>query len=509
MRISCLLLLVFLPFFLYGQAKPQQQHIDSLLLEVRNKHADSTKINLFNDISFAYVYLNPNVGIEYANKALALAERIGFQEGIATSNAMLAINYNAKAEYVKAIALNEKALTLYDKLKEKKSTASVYGNLSLIHLSQGNHPQALKTAFQALKIYEEFKDDNASAIILENIGHIYYEQKKYSKTQQYYSKALSIYNNSGNQRDIARALGNISRVLQDENKYQKALDYLFKALKINRDLGIRNSIQINLANIGNVYVKLKEYPKAIRYHSEALKISKELGFKNSIAINYGNLGATYLEMEQNAPKAKISSSKEASQKLKLAINYLEKAVDICDEIGFSAPQIEFSQGLTDAYRLSGNYKMAFETLKSSTALRDSIFSQQSKIELSNLETKRDIELKNKDIIIKNKEYEINQLGAANDRMLYLSGILLLCTFIFILIRYFIKRIKSRDNAMANMIQIQSHEIRGPIASILGLSQLFNFNKPDDPSNKELIEGINILASNLDEVVIKVIKNTKE
>ena len=75
--------------------------------------------------------------------------------------------------------------------------------------------------------------------------------------------------------------------------------------------------------------------------------------------------------------------------------------------------------------------------------------------------------------------------------------------------YFIKRIKSRDNAMANMIQIQSHEIRGPIASILGLSQLFNFNKPDDPSNKELIEGINILASNLDEVVIKVIKNTKE
>lgn len=509
MRISCLLLLLFLQFLSYGQAKSQQQHIDSLLVELKNKHTDTAKVNLFQDISFAYANLNPNVGIEYGNKALALSERVAFQEGIATSNAMLAINYNAKAEYGKAIALNEKALTLYDKLKEVKKAAGVYGNLSIIHLTQGNYPQALKTAFYALKIYEEFKDDNASAIILENIGHIYYEQKKYPKTQLYYSKALSIYNNSGNQRNIARGLGNISRVFLDENKYQKALDYLFKALKINRDLGLPNSIQINLANIGNVYVKLKEYSKAIRYHSEALKISEELGFKNSIAINYGNLGATYLEMEQNAPKIETSSSKETTQNLKLAINYLEKAVDICEEIGFSAPQIEFSKGLTDAYRLSGNYKMAFETLKSSTALHDSIYSQQSKIELSNLETKRDIELKNKDIIIKNKELEISQLGAANDRMLYLSGILLLCVFIFILVRYFIKRIKSHDHAMANMIQIQSHEIRGPIASILGLSQLFNFNKPEDPSNKELIEGINILASNLDEVVIKVIKNTKE
>jgi tetratricopeptide (TPR) repeat protein len=509
MRISRLLLLVFLPLLSYGQAKLQQQHIDSLLLEVPNKHADSAKIILFNDISYAYAALNPNVGIEYANKALVLAERVEFPKGIATSNAMLAINYNAKADYGKAIIFNEKALKLYDKLKEEKSAAAVYGNLSLIHLSQGNYPQALKTAFQALKIYEDLKEDKASAIILENIGHIYYEQKIYSKTRLYYSKALSIYNKSGNKSNIARCLGNISRVLLDENEYQKALRYLFKALKINQDLGLPNSIQINLANIGNVYVKLKEYPKAIRYHSEALKISEELGFKNSIAINYGNLGATYLEMEQNASKTNRSASNGTVQNLKLAINYLEKAVGICEEIGFSAPQIEFSQGLTEAYRLSGNYKMAFETLKNSTALRDSIFSQQSKIELSNLETKRDIELKNKDIIIKNKELEVSQLESANERMFYLSGILLLCTFIFILVRYFIKRIKSHDHAMANMIQIQSHEIRGPIASILGLSQLFNFNKPEDPSNKELIEGISILANDLDAVVIKVIKNTKE
>lgn len=508
MRISCLFLLVFLPLLSYAQAKPQQQ-IDSLLLEVQKKRTDTSKVRLFQDISFAYAILNPNVGIEYGNKALALAELVEYQEGIATSNAMLAINYDAKAEYGKAIALNEKALTLYDKLKEKKKTAGVYGNLSIIHLTQGNYTQALKTAFYALKIYEEFKDDKASAIILENIGHIYFEQKKYSKTQFYYSKALSIYNNSGNQRNIARGLGNIGRVFQSENKFQKALDYLFKALKLNRDLGLPNSVQTNLANIGIVYVKLKKYPKAIYYHSEALKISKKLGFKNSIAVNYGNLGGAYLEMEQNASKTHVSSSKETTQNLKLAINYLEKAVSICEEIGFSAPQIEFSQELTDAYRLTGNYKMAFETLKSGTALRDSIFSQQSKIELSNLETKRDIELKNKDIIIKNKELEISQLGVANDRMLYISGILLLCAFIFILVRYFIKRIKSHDHAMANVIQIQSHEIRGPIASILGLSQLYNFNKPNDPSNTELIEGISILAKDLDEVVIKVIKNTKE
>lgn len=489
-----------------GQTK-QQAKIDSLLVELPKKQDDTLKVKLLHAISFAYSNLHPDEGIKYANYALVLAEQLDYPKGIAASNAMLAINYNVKTEYAKAIALNQKALVIYQKLKDKKSVASIYANVSVIYLGLSNYPEALRNSFEALKIYEEFEKDPNTAQILENIGHVYYEQKKYDKTKNYYTKALNIYNESGSQRDIARCMGNMARVFQSEKEYRKALDYLFSALKTNQELGMPNSVQGNMANIGNVYIKLKDYEKAVHYHSEALRISEDLGFKNNIAINNGNLGNTYLRMEMDSPKNIMVAKKPNT--IPLAIHHLENAVAICKEIGFAAPQVEFSENLTEAYALADDYKMAYSTLKSSISLRDSIFSQQSQIELSDLETKRDISLKNKDIIIKNKQLEINKLEDKNDRMLYISGILILFIIIFVIVRYLIKQMKSHDNAMANMIRIQSHEIRGPIASILGLSQLFNFNKPDDPANKELIEGINMLANNLDEVVIKVISDTKD
>lgn len=499
MRISCFLLILFLPLLLSGQGR-QQYYIDSLLTELSNKQNDTAKIKLLEDISYEYSKFNYEEGIKYGNKAVTLSEELNLPKWIASTTSVLAMNYEAKNDFEKAIKLNEKALEIFSKLNRKRNIAAINANLSMIYLNLGNFTKALDASFEALKIYEEYKNNKNIAIVLENIGHVYFGQKNYEKSEEYYSKALKIFESTGNQAHIARCMGNIARVFQANENFEKALGYLFESLKTNEELQLNNSIQINLANIGNIYTKTKNFPKAVKYLKRALKISQELNSKKSIAVNYGNLGNVYLGMAKDNDETKIESN------LTTAIDYLEKAVKMCKEIGLKAPQIDFSQGLSEAYELSQNYKSAYNILKSKTLLEDSIFSNQSKIEISNLETEREITLKNKDIIIKNKELEITKLKATNDRILYLSGILLLFIVIFILIRFFIKRTESHKNEMANMIHIQSHDIRGPIASILGLTQLLNHNEAGDIDNKELIEGIHTLATDLDEVLTKVIKN---
>lgn len=506
MKTGIFLLMIFLSSYLWAQDNKQERYIDSLEIQLTRKQNDTTRIMLLQDIAFAYSNLNPDEAIKYAQKAIVESGHVKDMKWQASSNGMLALSYNAKADYHQAVLYNEKALAIYSKLGHHKSSAAIYSNLSVIHLGQGNYAAALKTSFVALRICEESKAGKNTAIVLENIGHIYYEQKDYGKTEDYYNRALKIYRASGTPDDVARAIGNLARVYQARNEYPKALEYLFDALRTNKKSGLLNSVQTNLANIGNVYTKLGDYDKAIEYHSKALQISQQLGIRSSIAVNYGNLGSTYLEMS----KRHDGSNTEAEQKnyLSLALTDMEKAVHICREIGFSVPLSEFNQGLIEAYELSGNYKKAFEVQRDNTALRDSIFSLQSKVELSNLETKRDLELKNKDIIIKEELLKIKRLKMANQKMMYLSGIFGLCILIFILVRYFMKRARSHRHEMENLIHIHSHTIRGPVASILGLAELLNYNDPNDPANKEMLEGIHTIAVDLDKVIVDTIQNTK-
>ncbi|HMI08748.1 MAG TPA: tetratricopeptide repeat protein [Flavobacterium sp.] len=480
--------------------------MDYLMSELSKRQNDTLKIKTLQDISYSWSELNPDEGIKYAEMAIALSEKLKAKSWQASSNGMLAISYNAKADYKAAILYNKKALSIYQELHNEKSSAAIYANLSLIYLNQSNYPEALKNSFSALKIYEDSKINKNTGIVLENIGHIYFEQKNYSKTEEYYNRALDIYRNVGLQEDIARALGNLARVFQAEDKCPKALVYLYESLETNKKLGVLNSVQNNLANIGNVYMKLGEYTKAIYYHSQALKISKRLGNESSIAINYGNLGSTWLGLANNKAKTVTDTAQLAC--LTLAISNLEQAVKICEKIGFNAPLSEFNQDLVDAYAQRGNYKEAFVLLKKNTALKDSVFSMQSKVELSGLETKRNLELKNKDIIIKGKQLQIKRLQSVNERMLYLSGIFLLCLILFIFARYIVRRIREHRNEMAHILHIQSHKIRGPVASILGLAQLLDYNNPEDPDNKEMLKGIYSIACDLDKVIVEVIGKHK-
>lgn len=506
MKFRLFLFATLVPLSLLAQVANQQTYIDSLVATVPIKKNDTIQIKLLQDIAYAFSNVSPDKSIKYAAQALAIAERIKNEKWIASSNGMLAISHNSKGDFNAATIYNQKALDIYNQLNDKKKAAAIYANLSLIYLSQGNYLLALKNGFDALRIYEESHADKNTAIVLENIGHIYFEQKNYPKTKDYYTRALNIYKKSGKQEDISRANANIARIFQANGNYSKALSYLFKALSHNEKSGLDNSIQNNLANIGNVYMKLNDYAKAIKYHSRALEISRRLGVKSSIAINYGNLGCTYLAQEKARNAAANGNADQPS--LLHAVENLEKAVALCREIGFLAPLAEFNEALVDAYQLSGNYKQAFTVLEHNTALKDSLFSLQSKKELSALDTKRDVELKNKDIIIKKIQLRLNEEKAANERIVYLCGIFLLCALIFGLFTYFRRKARSHRNQMDNIIQIQAHMVRGPVASILGLAQLLDVTNPNDPTNKEMLGGISKIAQDLNDVILDVIRTHK-
>lgn len=66
------------------------------------------------------------------------------------------------------------------------------------------------------------------------------------------------------------------------------------------------------------------------------------------------------------------------------------------------------------------------------------------------------------------------------------------------------RINSQTKALMEIAYIQSHKIRGPVATLLGLSNIFNYDDPYDPLNAEVLTGVRNVTTHLDDIVRDVI-----
>ena len=330
---------------------------------------------------------------------------------------------------------------------------------------------------------------------------------------EYYSNALKIARSAGDQEAAWRCLGNMAIVQDAKGNYQKALDYYQEALAESRKKNRRESMQVNLSNIGITYSHMHEYSKALQCHMQALDISRNMGMKTEIAVNLGNIGETYSFIAADTAKNIPADSlvrKNRAENLGQAVYYLGLATKKCRELNFFGPLIEFDQFLSKAYAMSGNYENAYDIFTRYIKNRDSVFSEQNNLKIRNLGIRREMELKDKEIVIKSEEIEISRLAVKNqqnERLIYISGIIILFLIISFLTREFVKRSQNHKNTMSDIARLQSHDIRAPVARIMGLSKLFNRKSPADPINAELIDHINAAMHELDEAVRKVVGKT--
>jgi len=70
-------------------------------------------------------------------------------------------------------------------------------------------------------------------------------------------------------------------------------------------------------------------------------------------------------------------------------------------------------------------------------------------------------------------------------------------------------IVKQNERLKEIAWVQSHKVRGPVASILGLIGILNEKDPADPVNMQAIEGIKQAALNLDLIIREIDERTKD
>jgi tetratricopeptide (TPR) repeat protein len=334
----CLITLCFFNVVNHNSCFSQQKKIDSLLFLLKNAKHDTDKINFQKKISFEYSYIGANnLAISYADSALKLSQKLSHKNGIATS-------------------------------------LSILGS---IYLTKGDYSNALECYLSALKTDEQSNDSMGIAMRLNRIGMVFQSMGDYSKSREYFQKALSIgeqlndfigvsdrLTNIGNSYAVEAI--NISDSTQKAALFSEALSHYFKSLKLQELMKLNKNKPTTLGNIGNIYMFTEQYNTALEYYQKALNVDEALGNKNGIARHLNNISSLYFRLN----------------KFDEAEKHLLKAIEISKETGTMDYLRKFQETISRIYEKKKQYKLALDYYKNAMEIKDSLFNDEKRKEIT-------------------------------------------------------------------------------------------------------------------------------
>lgn len=446
--------------------------IDSFRVEIKKQNVDSNKVKLLKKISEIYNGTCSDSALAYGFRSLSLAKKIQWERGIAMAHMGLGVSYELRSDF----------------------------------------PNSLDHYLQALRINERIGNKRGVAAGNWGISNIYRSQKQFDRAISYTQKALTYYEETNDKTSISSLLLNLGNTYNLLDKFDSAINIYSRALSIKKELGDIQGTSRILMNIGSIYLKQKDYNHCIAYYNKSLKMLEENGQPYDYSSILGNLGQCYLVIAKDSNAIKADSLISADRKTNLitAAKFLDSALKISKSIGEVNDARITSLDLSETLELLGNYQGALSMYKEHVAYNDSIYSGANMDKITALELQRVRELKDKDIQIAKLRTEVYAICIA----------LLIIVMGYIGYRLYrqirsnrqlaidraghLKRIADQGKILEHITHIQSHDLRGNVATILGLAKLFNFEDASDPFNKDIIHNIDMVATKMDGVIIDVI-----
>ena len=230
-----------------------------------------------------------------------------------------------------------------DGLTNDADTSTVNKLLQLSKEKLGTAPDSsISIALQAVQIADLIDFQKGKALALKNVGLGYYYQGKYLETLDYWTRSLHLFESMKDETGIANLLSNIGAVYNDQGDDVRGLEYGLKSLSISEKLGDKFRILSALNLVANIYNgKIQTKGKALQYLLKALPLCEEIGNAESLGVISGNIGEIYFEQGNDSK----------------AVEYYNKAITALG----NNPDAPFSyNGIGKVYTKQGNFDQALK-----------------------------------------------------------------------------------------------------------------------------------------------------
>jgi len=374
-------------FFIRAQ---EQKRIDSLLTVLETAKEDTVKVKLLNEVGYSYRDIQPDSGLLYCQRAIALARKLSYKEGLSVAYNNSGVNYLRLSKYYDALENYNLALDIDQKLSDEPGVAAVLGNMGNVYRLLSDFPRSLDCYLRALKVYERTGDESKQGIALGNIGLIYEDMGDYKKALDHLEKEQAIHARLGDKYNESRVSILIGGVYGYMEQYQKALEKYRAGLKFGKETGDKYIVALCTGDMGTIYSDLGDYRLAIRSQKEAVALWQELNNTYSLALHLRALGTSYSKADD---KALAENGIKPEARYAEALALINQSIGMAQDIGSLLLEEEAWRALIEVYEGQGKYRDALGAYKRFTAVHDSLLNDEKREEMTRNELQYEFDKK--------------------------------------------------------------------------------------------------------------------
>ena len=399
-------------------------------------------------------------------KLTKIAQSTGDKTALVYSEQFDAEYYWMTADHKKSMGLALKSLADAEKWKIDRSIPETYLIIGNLHKENTNYPMAFNAQEKGL-YWAKMNHDTASIISLLSLRAMFIHTFRHLSpdTASYKDTSINI------QMDALK-------IAEASVKYERQRIALYD-------------------NVSQYYLNKKNYEKAIYFGNKGAETALKLGQRRSLTYSYSWLGQAYY-------------FKGDKQK---GLDYLNKALQLTRDLKAPFREMELYGHIADCYLASSDYKTALKLINRSHDISDSLKILNNEKQIGELQIKYESAKKDK---------EIAEMGRAekmkNKEIAYmLAGSVLFIALIIVLIfqyrilhrsnRQITKSNVQKDRALEGIAYVQAHELRKPLASILGLINVIK--AMDYEVDEECIDKLEQAGHQLDDKICAIIKSTED
>jgi signal transduction histidine kinase/tetratricopeptide (TPR) repeat protein len=504
---------------------------DTLQLSFVKSPANTLQVDRLNRLT-SELYEKDQEGAFQANaRAVALAQADQYLEGLDLAYNHQTVLFMARANYSAALQAALKCRSFALQTNNLRQLALAYNNLGTIYKFKGDYKNAMGYFTQSLRAHEQANDTLGTGITYNYIGDIYTYQKNYQLGLDNYRLALQFAERADSKPHIVQNLVDIGRAHQLMSLPGEAKAYYEKALEMGQGSPTYKTDEAK-AYLAEIYANSGDSKLAVEYMAQALARAQATSNRHNLmllsyqaAVVYAKLGRDYQAVRSAAKTWEMATkagnkllARETSQllaELYLKRNNLDKDRFFQEQFIVYRDSLQAEERSQELAQKEAFFELEQEKRKNELLRKDSEL-KEARLERSLLvvvlallaltclfaatwlfyrqgwrERQNNLHLTQLNHELTESRGEVQQLNnnleqLAQERTQELSRT--------------VDQLTARNQDLQQFSFILSHNIRLPIAQVLGLVQLIQMTGPHSPETMEIIGHMGRAGHNLDEVV---------
>lgn len=270
--------ILFLIVMCAGTAFTQRQKEDSLRKLLAKPAADTHTVIRQWQLADQMNKHTPDTALYLAQRALSLAQQLGYTEGESRSLGVLANTLIKLGNYPTALDYYLRKLQIEETRNMPRNLASVVMNIGVVYMFQQEYREALRYYLRADSLIEKFSLNDIRYNSALNIGDLYDRMQINDSAYLFFSKSLMLATAASDSAFMATSMVGLGHSTQKQQQYDRAAQYYYTAIPMLQNASDNDLLCEAYLGLARLFQRLQRSDSAIYFATQSFELAQKVNF---------------------------------------------------------------------------------------------------------------------------------------------------------------------------------------------------------------------------------------